>query len=264
MSLSLKIVSCVGRSGVLASTSSRSFVGERDYTTKLAVLSLSKRVKDPYHLFLDEFKASSDVNRLKASGNNKWFMEAKKAGFEKWNAIDAATKQRFENAAQKLIEERRRGLSELSAAEHAELVIASKVKDSDFLTLPLSVVKALRVKLDMPKKPQVSELALFTEELLKKAPTGSAQASLDLKKKAAEEWERMDPANKERYTAERMRLLADYNKAMQDWKVNMSANGYHHLLKVLVPVEVKKRKAVKTSAKKRVVKNVAKKTIAKV
>jgi hypothetical protein len=64
-----------------------------DYTTRLAVLSLTKRVKDPYHLFLDEFKASSEVNRLKASGNNKWFMEAKKAGIEKWNTIDAAVKQ---------------------------------------------------------------------------------------------------------------------------------------------------------------------------
>jgi len=155
-------------------------------------------------------------------------------------------------------------LSALTAAEHAELVIASKVKDSDFLTLPSSVMKALRTKLDMPKKPHVNELVLFTEELRKKAPTEGAQASLDLKKKAAEEWERMDQANKERYTAERVRLIADYKKAMQDWKVNMSANGYHYLFKLLVPVEEKKRTAMKKLVKKRVVKKVAKKASATV
>jgi hypothetical protein len=60
------------------------------------------------------------------------------------------------------------------------------------------------------------------------------------------------------YTAERMRLLADYEKAMHDWKVNMTANGYHHLFKLLVPVEVKKGTAVKASAKKRVVKKMVK------
>jgi hypothetical protein len=43
----------------------------------------------------------------------------------------------------------------------------------------------------------INELALFTEKLRKKTPAEGAQGSLDLKKKAAEEWERMDKTDKE-------------------------------------------------------------------